>query len=282
MAITRVRGNTQLQFDGDLDLQTNKIVNLVAGTAATDAVNKSQLDNVSAGLDPKESCQLASTANLTLSGEQTIDGVLTSGSRILVKDQTAGLENGIYVTGAGAWTRATDADVSAEVTAGMYCFVTEGTVNADIGFVLTTDDPITLDTTALVFSQFTGAGSVNAASETVAGIAEIATQAETDAGTDDLRFVTPLKLATYSGLTAKLEASNFVYNEQLTVTNGAAAVSALANTQVAGTVAVYLNGVRQLAGGANDYTITGQVITFNFTLKNNGGNEDVVVVDYQK
>lgn len=93
------------------------------------------------------------SANLTLSGEQTIDGVLTSGTRILVKDQTLPAENGIYVTAAGAWTRATDADSDAEVTNGMSCLVTGGTLNARKMYVLTTADPITLGVTALTFAQ---------------------------------------------------------------------------------------------------------------------------------
>lgn len=122
---------------------------------ANDVVRKSYVDAIASGLDWKASVQVASTGNLTLSGEQTIDGVLTSASRILVKDQTTGSENGIYVTAAGAWSRATDADEDAEVTAGLAVFVTEGTANSDKGFVLTTDDPIVVGTTALSFTQFT-------------------------------------------------------------------------------------------------------------------------------
>ena len=99
---------------------------------------------------------MATTANVNLStgGFLTIDGVtLAEGDRVLVMNQTAGAENGIYVAHSGAWTRAVDADSSLKVTAGMYCFVTEGTVNGDTGYMLTTDDP-TLDTDALTFVQF--------------------------------------------------------------------------------------------------------------------------------
>ena len=74
--------------------------------------------------------------------------------------QTTTTENGIYVVASGAWSRSTDADSSAEVTAGMFTFVSEGTVNADSGWVLTTNDAIVLGTTALAFAQFSGAGQV--------------------------------------------------------------------------------------------------------------------------
>lgn len=111
------------------------------------------------GLDWKASVRCATTANITLSGEQTIDGVAAvAGDRVLVKDQTAPAENGIYVVAAGAWSRSADANASAEVTAGMACYVTEGTTLADTGWILTTNDPITLDTTSLTFTQFGGSG----------------------------------------------------------------------------------------------------------------------------
>ena len=100
--------------------------------------------------DVKDSVRAATTANITLSGEQTIDGVsVVAVDRVLVKDQSAGAENGIYVAASGAWSRAIDANTSAEVTPGMFVFVEEGTVNGDQGFVLTTNAPITLGTTAI-------------------------------------------------------------------------------------------------------------------------------------
>lgn len=126
-------------------------------SAANDLVNKAYVDATSSGLDIKVSVRAATTAAITLSGAQTIDGVsVIAGNRVLVKDQAAGEDNGIYVAAAGAWSRASDADVSAEVTAGMFTFVEEGTVNGDIGYVLATDNPIVLGTTALVFTAFTG------------------------------------------------------------------------------------------------------------------------------
>jgi phage-related tail fiber protein len=100
----------------------------------------------------KDSVRLASTGNLTLSGLSAIDGVTpASGERILVKNQTTASQNGIYLASSGSWTRASDADASAEVVSGMTVYVSEGQVNAEKFFVLTTVNPITLGTTSLTF-----------------------------------------------------------------------------------------------------------------------------------
>ena len=109
--------------------------------------------------DRKESCRVATTANITLSGTQTIDSVsVVAGDRVLVKDQSTASENGIYVCAAGAWSRAADADTSDKVTAGMFTVVTEGGVAPDTLWVLTTNDPITLGSTSLTFAQLSGGG----------------------------------------------------------------------------------------------------------------------------
>lgn len=128
-----------------------------------EVATKEYVDATKQGLDVKDSVRVATTANITLSGLQTIDGVtVVAGDRVLVKNQTTASQNGIYVAAAGAWSRATDADASADVTAGMYAFVSEGTTQADSGWVLTTNDAITLGTTALNFTQFSGAGQITA------------------------------------------------------------------------------------------------------------------------
>jgi hypothetical protein len=111
---------------------------------------------------PLQSVKVKSTgANLTLSGEQTIDGVLTSSSRILVNDQTAPAQNGIYVTASGAWSRAADADewdeyVSASV------WVEEGTTYGDTKWYCGADAGGTLGTTAINFVQTDGASQITA------------------------------------------------------------------------------------------------------------------------
>lgn len=104
--------------------------------------------------DFKQSCRAATTANIALSGLQTIDGVtLVAGDRVLVKSQSTGAQNGIYVAASGAWARATDADSGAELSAGALIPVTEGILNGDILWILSTNDPITVGTTALVFAS---------------------------------------------------------------------------------------------------------------------------------
>lgn len=120
------------------------------------------------GLDVKESVRAASTGNVdiatALENGDALDGVtLATGDRVLLKDQTTPSQNGIYVVVAsGAASRATDADDDSEVTANMFVWVEEGTANADSGWVLTTNDDIVVDTTALTFAQFTGLGQVTA------------------------------------------------------------------------------------------------------------------------
>lgn len=144
-----------------LTMNSQKITNLAAPTDANDAARKADVDAARSGLDVKDSVRAATTANITLSGEQTIDGVaVVAGNRVLVKNQDTASQNGIYVAAAGSWSRATDFDSDAEVTPGAFVFVEEGTVAADSGWVLTTDGAITVGTTGLTFAQFSGAGSI--------------------------------------------------------------------------------------------------------------------------
>jgi hypothetical protein len=144
-------------------MNSQKIVSLADPVDPQDAATKAYVDAARSGLDVKASVRAATTANITLSGEQTIDGVsVVAGNRVLVKNQGTGSENGIYVASADGWSRADDANSSSEVTAGMFTFVSEGTANSDSGWVLTTNDTITLGSTALVFAQFSGAGQITA------------------------------------------------------------------------------------------------------------------------
>jgi hypothetical protein len=167
LSITAAAGNNNVSIaatgTGTVDVNSKRITSLADPTDAQDAATKAYVDAVKTGLDIKGSVRAATTANITLSNTQTIDGVaLSVGDRVLVKNQSTGSENGIYVVASGSWSRATDADntPSGEVTSGMFTFVEEGTANADSGWVLTTNDPITLGTTSLAFVQFSGAGQV--------------------------------------------------------------------------------------------------------------------------
>lgn len=135
-----------------------KITNLADPTSDQDAATKYYVDSVAQGLDVKASVKAATTANITLSGAQTIDGVsIVAGDRVLVKNQTASQNNGIYVAASGAWARSSDADTWAELVSA-YVFVEEGSTYADTGWVCTINQGGTLGTTPITWSQFSGAG----------------------------------------------------------------------------------------------------------------------------
>lgn len=127
-----------------------------SGTVATIADITAALEGVSR----KDPVKVATTANITLSGEQTIDGVLTSASRVLVKNQSLPAENGIYVSAAGAWARSSDMNVWTEVVLA-HVFAEVGTVNADTGWLCTSDSGGTLGTTAITWQQSSGTGAVD-------------------------------------------------------------------------------------------------------------------------
>ena len=159
-----------------------------AGFTTNSLANKAYVDQVAQGLDAKPSTRVATTANLTAtyangtagvgatltnSGSQAafaVDGVTpTVNDRVLVKDQTAAAQNGIYILstagdGSSNWvlTRATPEDQPAELSGGSFVFVEEGTANGDNGYVFTHTGAPTFGTTALDVTQFSGAGQINA------------------------------------------------------------------------------------------------------------------------
>lgn len=129
---------------------------------ALQAATKQYVDSLVSGLNVKVSVLVATTANITLSGTQTIDGVaVPAGERVLVKNQTTSSQNGLYIVAAGAWIRTTDADTWNELVSA-FVFVERGTQNADTGWVCTCDPGGTLGTTAIVVAQFAGAGTLTA------------------------------------------------------------------------------------------------------------------------
>lgn len=176
-----------------------KITGLPAAVAAGHAVEFAQFLAAIEGLAWKDDVRLVATTNVTIATPgATINGVtMAAGDRMLLTAETAPADNGIYIWNGAAVpaTRAPDMSSSAEFNSAVVT-ATEGTANPGTTWRQTAVNP-TVGTTAIVFTSFQTAAP--SSSETVAGILEIATQAETDAGTDDARAVTPLKLTTFSG-----------------------------------------------------------------------------------
>lgn len=152
---------------GDVNFNSQKGTNVAAPTAGTDAANKNYVDSTAQGLDIKQSVRAATTANGTLASAfangSVIDGItLATNDRILIKNQSAPAENGIYkVNASGAPTRATDFDAWTEVP-GAFVFVEQGTTLADTGWVCSADAGGTLGSTSITFVQFSSAGIVTA------------------------------------------------------------------------------------------------------------------------
>lgn len=181
---TQVRKSTLNQMaapTADVSMNNKKITNVADPINPQDAATKNYVDTIKQGLDVKDSVRVATTSNLSATyssgvltassnGVISIDGVtLALNDRVLVKNQSDAKQNGIYYvsqvgSSSSPWklTRAPDADTSDKVTAGLYVWVTEGNTNADSGWILTTNDPITLDTSTLTFTQFSGAGMITA------------------------------------------------------------------------------------------------------------------------
>ena len=162
--------------DFDTQVRTNRLDQMAAPTALvnmggqtlsnlgapanpTDAATKAYVDATANGTDWKDSVRAATTANITLSGFQSVDGItLAAGERVLVKNQTTASANGIYIVSGGAWTRAADADNTGsgaivEVSPGMSMMVEEGSTQASTQWRLTTSGVITVGTTSLNFAQ---------------------------------------------------------------------------------------------------------------------------------
>ena len=161
-------GANFLLKDGSIAFTANqsfggfKATNLAAPTSNSDAATKAYVDSVAQGLNTKTAVRVATTANITLSGTQTIDGVaLSAGDRVLVKDQTNNTQNGVYDVSAGAWTRSLDSDTGVELVNAFY-FVQEGLTLQATGFVQSTPGPLTIGTSAIVFNQFSGAADYTA------------------------------------------------------------------------------------------------------------------------
>jgi len=151
---------------GSVSMNSQTITNLADPVNASDAASKSFVESTAQGLDVKDSCVAATTANITIStalnNGDTLDGVtLSTNDRVLVKDQSTSSENGIYVVGSSP-ARADDLAAGADA-AGFFTFVEQGTVNADNGFVCTSNKgSAVVGTNNLTIAQFSGAGQITA------------------------------------------------------------------------------------------------------------------------
>lgn len=246
---TTVQGYRLDQFaipTANLNVNNQKITGLATPTADADAATKAYVDATRQGLDVKDSVRVATTANITLSGTQTIDTIaVIAGDRVLVKDQTTQTANGIYVVAAGGWTRSTDADTGAKLTGGSFVFVEQGNANADSGWVMTADGTITIGTTNITWSQFSGAGQIDAGAgltksgNTLNVVTASTARIVVNANDIDLALVNPsstgaamgtatitgINADTYGRVTSLVSANRkfMVQNPLLTVTSGSTA-----------------------------------------------------------
>lgn len=151
---------------GAFNMGNFKISSLADPSLTGDATNKGYVDSlVGNGLSVKTACLYTTTGDVTLSGLGTQAGgdwssSMTIGDRVLVKNNTLPAQNGIYIAASGAWARAADFDTSVNVLPNSFVFVGRGATLADSGWVLATDAPITVGTTALNFNQFSNAGTI--------------------------------------------------------------------------------------------------------------------------
>lgn len=142
-------------FTGDQSMGNNKLTNVATPSSGTDAANKDYVDStIATALSPftaKGTVRAATTANITLSGAQAIDGVsVIAGDRVLVKNQSTGSQNGVYVCASGSWARSSDMDAWSEIP-GAWVTVQEGTTNADTVWLGTADLGGTLGSTSVTF-----------------------------------------------------------------------------------------------------------------------------------
>jgi len=236
----------------DLSMAGFKLTNVGTPSADTDAANKGYVDSVAQGLDTKASVVAATTTNGTLAtafaNGQVVDGVtLATNDRILIKNQTDATANGIYtVNASGAPTRSTDMNVGSEFPSA-YVFVEQGTVNADTGWVCTNNAPVTLGSTNITWTQFSGAGTYTANNGVVLNGSVFSFAPESGKGLQTGASGAAIKLATTSGLNVTSDLAVGAGNGISVLTNTVAIDSAVVVSKYAASVG---------DGAATSYTVT--------------------------
>ena len=269
---TNSNGNIVLDPNGTgtVDVSGAKITTVGTPSQSTDAATKGYVDGVINGLDVKNSVQFASTANVAgtynnangtitagSNGALSMDGGSPSiGDRVLLKDQTSNVQNGIYtVTTAGSasaayiLTRANDADTAAEISGGSFFFVEQGSANADNGYVTTHNGTPTLGSSAITFEQFSGAGQIGAGDALTksgntlnVGVDDSSIEINSDALRVKASVITNAMLAGSIDLTAKVTGS-------LPVANGGTGLTSIAKGSIL--VANSANTISALDGGGS-------------------------------
>jgi hypothetical protein len=293
-----------------------QVPDISGGASGFSAANKNYVDSVATGLDVKQSCVMATTGNLppntysngtagvgatltaNANGPLSIDGipVTATGIRILVKNEQVPAYNGIYVSttvgdasNAYVLTRTVDFDTNKEVTPGAFTFIEQGTANADSGWVLNTDGAITIGTTNLTFSQFSGAGAITpgTALQKVGNTINVLLDGTTVStnGSNQLQVtaggIGASQLASDAVTTAKILAANVTYaklaadvtskigrfdmREEFTASAGQTTFT-LANSNISANAGGRLLSVNGLIRPSADFGISGSTLTMNFAL----------------
>lgn len=264
--------------DGTASLNSGTLSGLVNPTNSTDATNKSYVDNVASGLKWQDPSRAATTGNITLSSEQTIDTVsVVSGDRVLVKDQTTASENGIYIVSTGSWTRSSD--MAASVNAKNFAvFVEEGSSNIDTSYTVTGVSPYTVGTSDITWTKFASSATVTDGAgllKTGNTMSVNVDNSTLEINADSLRVkdlgITNAKLASNSISTLKLQNSSVtnakLQNSSLTVTAGdglttGGSVSLGSSVTLDVDTSVLRTSGSQSASGINSFTNTTQSVDY--------------------
>jgi len=285
--ILSVTGTGTSSIAGNLDMTSNNITNLAEPVNSTDAATKAYVDSVAEGLHTHDSCNAATDgtlatisggtvtynngtsgvgATLTTTGSYTtIDGVtLSDGMRILVKNEANAAHNGIYTrTSSTVLTRATDFDTPSEMAGGDFTFVTAGTLYDNTGWVMT-DAVTTVGTSAVNWTQFSGAGTYTAGT----GLTLTGSQFSVNASQTQITAVGTLTGLNVNG---NIVAANITANTGVFTGNGSG-LSALAGANVTGQVGNALVAGTVYTAAQPNITSVGTLTSLSVTGNVSAGN----------